>query len=51
MDQCSIFLKSDHRFVDDPQYGRLVERFDNGTVTIEFIQMINSRIIDDNKGN
>ena len=44
-----FFLKSGHRFVNDPQYGRLVERFSNGTVTREDIQTINSRLIDDNK--
>ena len=46
-----FFLKSDHRFVDNLQYGRLVERFSNGTVTREDIKMINSRLIDDDKGN
>ena len=46
-----FFLKSDHRFVDDPQYGKLVERFGNVTVIREDIQMINSQLIDDNKGN
>ena len=46
-----LFLKSDHRFVDNLQCGKLVERFSNGTVTREDIQMINSRLIDDNKEN
>ena len=46
-----FFLKSDHRFVNNPQYSRLVERFNNGTVTREDIQMNNSRLIDANTGN
>ena len=47
----AIFLQSDHRFVDDPEYGKLVERFSNGTVTKEDINLINSQLIDDGKGN
>ena len=41
----AIFLKNDHRFVDDP------ERFSNGTVTKEDIRIVNSQSIDGGKGN
>ena len=46
-----VFLRTDHRFIEDPKYGELVERFCNGTVTKEDIALINSRLINDHKGN
>ena len=46
-----LFLKSDHRFVEDPEYGKLVERFYNSTVTKEDMTLINSCLINDHKGN
>ena len=45
------FLQNDHRFVDDSEYARLIGRFSDGTVTKEDVYLINSRSIDDNKGN
>ena len=47
----SIFLENDHRFVDDPEYGQMVERFSNGTVTKADISLINSRLLNDKNGN
>ena len=36
----AIFLQNDHRFVDDPNYGKLVQQFSNGTVTKEDTDLI-----------
>ena len=40
-----------YRLVDGPEYGQLIGRFSDGTVTKEDVYLINSRSIDDNKGN
>ena len=42
-----VFLQNDHRFKDDPEYGRLVERFSNGKATKNDIKSINSRLLND----
>ena len=46
-----VFLQNDHRFKDDPEYGRLVERFSNGTATKNDIKLVNSRLLNNGKGN
>ena len=52
--QCinAVFLSHNYyRLVDGPEYGQLIGRFSDGTVTKEDVYLINSRSIDDNKGN
>ena len=42
---CYIELDGTHRFTDDPEWGRLLKRFRNGTVTVQDIQRINERCV------
>ena len=42
---CFIELKGMHRFKDDPQHGRRLLRFRDGTVTKEDIAHINKRVV------
>ena len=42
---CSIFLKNDHRFKDDPLYGQILGRMRMGEVTKEDIECLNKRWI------
>ena len=46
-----VFLRTDHRFIEDPKYGEIVERFCNSMVTKENIALINSHLIHDHNGN
>ena len=36
---------SDHQFSEDRAYGELVKRFSNRTVTKEYIDLINTRLL------
>ena len=45
-----FLLQNGHKFKDDPEYGRLVDRFSNGTVTERYIELINSRLLNDGMG-
>ena len=47
----AVFLRNDHRFSEDKEYGELVERFCSGTVTKEDIDKINTRLLNDGHGN
>ena len=38
---CAIFLKTSHRFKDDPEYGEILERFRMGENTHEDREEIN----------
>ena len=40
---CCIFLKNDHRFKDDPEFGQILHRVRMGTATLEDIKTINKR--------
>jgi len=42
---CAIFLKTSHRFKDDPEYGEILERFRMGENTHEDREEINKRVI------
>ena len=43
---CYIELDGTHRFSDDPEWGELLMRFRNGTVTIEDIRRINTKCLE-----
>ena len=40
---CCIFLKNDHRFKDDPEFGHIIHRVRMGTATLSDIKTINKR--------
>ena len=40
---CCIFLKNDHRFKDDPKFGKILHRVRMGTATLADIKTINKR--------
>jgi hypothetical protein len=42
---CYIELEGMHRFKDDREWGMLLRRFRNGTVTLEDIKKINERVV------
>ena len=42
---CYLAVEGKHRFADDPEWGEILERFRNGTVTREDIQKINERVV------
>ena len=44
---CFIEMNGLHRFSEDPQWGKLLRRFRDGTVTREDIIRINSRVVAD----
>ena len=44
-----MFLIKNHRFSENRAYGKLVERFSNGTVTKEDIDLINTRLLHDSR--
>ena len=43
----AIFLETNHRFKEDPEYGEMLERVAKGKATIDDFQKINSRVISD----
>ena len=45
----AVFLEQSHRFKDDPEWGKILERISTGTATENDIKKINSRVIDDKK--
>ena len=47
----SVFLQNDRRFKDDPEYRRLVEISSDETVTERDIELIRSRLLNDDMGN
>ena len=46
---CYIELDGMHRFTDDIEWGRLLMRFRNGTVTVQDIQRINERCVNNDE--
>ena len=42
---CAIVLDGMHRFKDDTQYGELLKRLCNGTLTEEDINLLNTRVL------
>ena len=40
-----VFLETNHRFKEDPEYWKLLERIAKGEATREDIDTINSRVI------
>ena len=42
----AVFLNRSHRFEQDPQFGAVMRRFRNGTVTVQDLEWINERCID-----
>eukprot|EP00984_Skeletonema_dohrnii_P014491 scaffold6089_cov149-Skeletonema_dohrnii-CCMP3373.AAC.2 len=47
---CAIFLNNSHRFKDDPEYGRILERMRMGEDTLDDREEINKRVINPKKG-
>ena len=47
MINCYIELKGQHRFKNDPQWGLLLTRYRDGALTVEDIDKINSRLINE----
>lgn len=42
-----FFIKNGHRFEDYPEYGRLVERFNNGTILEWDVELISRFLLND----
>ena len=47
---CAIFLNNSHRFKDDPEYGRILERMRMGETTLADREEINMRVINPKNG-
>eukprot|EP00985_Skeletonema_marinoi_P016493 scaffold8885_cov170-Skeletonema_marinoi.AAC.3 len=47
---CAIFLNNSHRFKDDPEYGRILERMRMGEDTLADREEINKRVINPKNG-
>jgi hypothetical protein len=45
---CFIQLNGMHRFKHDPEWGKILLRFRDGTVTLEDIEKVNERVVDNN---
>ncbi len=43
-----IILDNEHRFKEDPEYGKILKRMWEGYLTLEDKQIINTRVIGDN---
>ena len=44
---CYLELEGTHRFADDPEWGMILMRFRNGTLTYEDVIKINTRVFKD----
>ena len=42
---CVIFLENNHRFKDDPEYGKILEQFRTGNIEDSTFEKINSRLV------
>jgi hypothetical protein len=46
--QCHQYFRYEHRFKEDPEYGKMLKRIWEGDLTLEDKQRINTRVIGDN---